>query len=88
MAYVKLEDVLDIIRDENWNFAGLINHIEEHCPRVNIAKVTYGKWYLHPDGSGTCSVCGRHQKSVWDMDNYQNYCGHCGADMRGEISDA
>ena len=43
-----------------------------------------GKWTFHKDGSGTCSECGITQKAVWDMDNWQNYCGHCGADMRGE----
>ena len=43
-----------------------------------------GKWRLHKDGSGTCSECGFTQKNVWDMDGWQNFCGHCGADMRGE----
>ena len=41
-----------------------------------------GKWRLHKDGSGTCSECGFTQKYVWDMDGWQNFCGHCGADMR------
>lgn len=44
-------------------------------------EVKHGEWYLHPDGSGTCSNCNRTQKSVWDMDNQQNYCGNCGAKM-------
>ena len=43
-----------------------------------------GKWTFHKDGSGTCSECGITQKAVWDMDNWQNYCGHCGADMTME----
>lgn len=40
-----------------------------------------GKWKLNKDGSGTCDQCGRIQKDVWDYDNWQNYCGHCGAEM-------
>lgn len=31
----------------------------------------------------TCDQCGFTQKNVWDYDNYQNYCGHCGAKMEG-----
>lgn len=42
-----------------------------------------GKWIFNPDGSGTCDQCGFTQKNVWDYDNYQNYCGHCGAKMEG-----
>ena len=51
--------------------------------KANYAEVKHGKWTLHPDGSGTCNLCGRTQKSVWDFDNTQGYCGKCGADMRG-----
>lgn len=40
-----------------------------------------GKWKLNKDGSGTCDQCGRTQKNIWDYDNYQNYCGCCGAKM-------
>lgn len=40
-----------------------------------------GKWKLNKDGSGTCDQCGRTFKNVWDYDNFQNYCGHCGAKM-------
>lgn len=53
-------------------------------PTADVVEVKRGKWVSHhPDGSATCSVCGRKQKDVWDFDNWQNFCGHCGADMRG-----
>lgn len=42
-----------------------------------------GKWKTCEDGSGTCSVCGITQKAVWDLDGWQNFCGHCGAKMEG-----
>ena len=45
--------------------------------------VVRGEWKLHKDGSGTCNVCGTTQKAVWDMDSWQNFCGHCGAEMKG-----
>lgn len=54
------------------------------APTADVVEVKRGEWKLHPDGSGTCSCCNRTQKSVWDYDNAQNFCGHCGADMRGE----
>ena len=47
-------------------------------------EVKHGEWDLHTDGSGTCSLCGRTQKRVWDFDNVQRYCGKCGAIMDGE----
>lgn len=44
----------------------------------------HGRWKLNDDGSGTCDQCGTIQSNVWDYDHSQNFCGHCGADMRGE----
>ena len=38
-------------------------------------------WKLNKDGSGTCKRCHCTQMAVWDYDNWQNYCGHCGAKM-------
>ena len=42
-----------------------------------------GEWILHDGGEGTCPKCRTRQKDVWDYDNMQNYCGHCGAKMKG-----
>lgn len=41
------------------------------------------EWIFHQDGSATCKHCRTTQKCVWDMDNLQSYCGHCGAKMKG-----
>jgi hypothetical protein len=46
-------------------------------------KQSEGEWELHKDGSGTCSECHFTQKNVWDYDNWQNFCGHCGVRMKG-----
>lgn len=43
-----------------------------------------GEWKFNKDGSGTCNRCRITQMNVWDYDNHQNFCGHCGADMRGD----
>lgn len=55
--------------------------IANHLVNAGYHKQKEGKWKLNKDGSGTCSECGITQKSVWDYDNWQNFCGHCGAKM-------
>lgn len=37
-----------------------------------------GKW-KYGNGNGECPFCGRERPLSWD-----NFCGFCGADMRGE----
>lgn len=51
-------------------------------PAADVAPVVRSEWELHKDGSGTCKRCRCTQDAVWDMDAWQNFCGHCGADMR------
>jgi len=53
-------------------------------PAADVRPVVRGKWTLNKDGSGTCSECGFIQNSCWDLDNWDNFCHHCGADMREE----
>jgi hypothetical protein len=57
----------------------------ETCSKYapDVVEVKHGNWIFYNDGSGTCSVCGRHQKHIWDMCSWQKYCGHCGAKMDG-----
>ena len=56
----------------------------EKTPTIDAVPVVRGKWTLHDNGDGTCDQCHCYQKHIWDYDNWQNFCGHCGADMRGE----
>ena len=57
-----------------------VYHIDNE--KAEKGKVKRGYWHLHQDGSGTCSECGVTQNYIWDCDSWQNFCGHCGADMR------
>ena len=61
----------------------VLNRIN-HCPTIDAVPVAHGTWQLNKDGSGTCDQCHFTQRNVWDMDNWQNFCGVCGADMRSE----
>lgn len=56
----------------------------ELMPAADVVKVVHGTWTLNKDGSGTCNQCGTTQKNVWDYNDWQNYCGCCGARMDGE----
>lgn len=60
----------------------------QSAPVADVAEVRHGEWILHKDGSGTCNQCRITQKNVWDYDNHQNYCGHCGAKMDGKVCDS
>ena len=59
-----------------------ITEVIESIPAADVRPVRRGKWTLNKDGSGTCSECGRKQPGCWDLDNWDNFCHFCGADMR------
>lgn len=48
---------------------------------IELSPVIRATWTLNKTGSGTCSNCHFTQANVWDYDNYQKYCGVCGAKM-------
>lgn len=80
-AVIHLTDILDeFLNDyERLHFVKKVKQL----PAADVVEVVHGEWILHMDGSGTCKRCGVTQKLVWDPDNWQNYCGHCGARMDG-----
>lgn len=84
--YIDADECLDTMRDEmaGTGYQSIAMDIIKYAPTADVVEVKRGEWMLHPDGSGTCSCCNRIQKAVWDYDNAQNFCGHCGADMRGD----
>ena len=46
-----------------------------------------GEWINCNAGNATCSRCGTRQKAVYDDDNEQHFCGHCGARMGGAANE-
>lgn len=52
-------------------------------PAADVSPVVHGEWINCINGNATCSVCGIRSKAVYDLDNKQHYCGHCGAKMDG-----
>lgn len=52
-------------------------------PAADVAPVVHSEWINHSGGNATCRRCGVRQRAVYDDDNDQNFCGHCGAKMDG-----
>ena len=81
----------DTVADENWTDEAPKELREMYSPKncetflsnADVTPVVHAKWKLNNDGSGTCSNCHFTQPTVWDMDNWQSYCGVCGARMDG-----
>ena len=63
--------------------------------RHNAMKMKYGDclpddsdrahayWIANKKGGATCSHCKRSFMDVYDIENYDYYCRHCGAVMEG-----
>ena len=46
--------------------------------------VQHGRWYIQRFGDDArCSECGMSFKDVYDIEDYDRYCRHCGARMLG-----
>lgn len=54
---------------------------------ADVEVVKYGRWKLGRGGKGICDQCNFTQLNVWDYDNWQRYCGCCGAKMEDAYSD-
>ena len=75
MAYAKLDDVLSIIREENHNLAGLIQHIEEHCPTADVEEVVRCKDCKHRRKTAFRSYCLPvfGLKQITDLNSFCSY---------------
>ena len=87
----EMAEMLEIIAKAREDYANDVTdrteneYIREGLFDAGYVKQSVGKWKFHKDGSGTCSECHTTQKNIWDYDNWQNFCGHCGAKMtKGE----
>lgn len=69
----------------------------DYVPTADVAEVRHGEWIYHEcvssyDGaiSGySCSLCGAFvDEEIFESDKFHDeFCGHCGADMRGAKMD-
>lgn len=80
--FVRAEDVKDLLNGlDSLPWEDEVEDMVDELVVDDVEEVKHGKWTMHKDGSGTCNQCGITQKNIWDCDNWQNYCGHCGTKM-------
>ena len=61
-----------------------IQDIIEDMPTIEVQPIRYGCWYVQKFGDNArCSECGMSFKDVYDIENHDRYCRHCGARMLG-----
>ena len=65
----------------------ILNAILHHTPTVDAVEVVHGYWQKSIDNECVmhrCSVCGaRVVKNLYEYENPNRYCYHCGAKMDG-----
>ena len=49
--------------------------------------VKHGRWIFKGNGNADCSCCGYRSSRVYDDDNADRYCRHCGAKMDGDADE-
>lgn len=93
MAYIKLEDVLEVLNKRNMTKNIAINEIK-NIPTADVVEVKHGEWIIETREIGVelcyrgiCSVCGRTVAGRKTKDILElPYC-HCGAKMDGGKAD-
>lgn len=56
-------------------------HWEDKIPYEDAK---HGRWIFKGNGNADCSCCGYRSSRVYDDDNADRYCRHCGAKMDGK----
>lgn len=59
-----------------------VKRVLMQAPAEDVRPVVRSSWEFLRNGDGICLRCGSLQKHIWDVAGWQNFCGHCGADMR------
>lgn len=68
-------------RDNGMFTIGIQQAVDEQPTLDYKDLVPQGEWIDCRGGDATCSRCGIRQKAVYDDNNEQHFCGHCGARM-------
>ena len=71
----------DIARE--LNLFNAVSAFAKECSTIDPVK--HGHWILKGNGNADCSCCGYRSSRVYDDDNADRYCRHCGARMDENI---
>lgn len=67
-VYVKLDDVINIIKEINWNLGGLIQHLKEHCPTADVVpKSEVDRW--REEAENQSILWRNHFESIYETGN-------------------
>ena len=56
--------------------------IAKNLPTADVRENKAGHWKIRKFGADAkCSECGRSFSDVYDIENYDRYCRHCGCKM-------
>lgn len=70
-------------------FRGKLIVALSYISSVDNADREHGNWILDfKNNTMTCPFCKHRFKGGFDLDGADNFCRHCGADMRGERDDS
>lgn len=90
MRIVDADAAKEIWNNDNQT-AITMRRIFDGLPTVDASPVRHGKWIDRVDTDTDmheCSICGaRVVKGLYEYDNPNNYCYHCGAKMDLEVMD-
>lgn len=77
----------DALLEKVWDADTRVGYVQvvdwgdiEEAPTIEERKK--GHWIFLKNGNAICSECGFEQVYAYDWDNWDNFCHHCGADMR------
>ena len=77
-----VERIAKTIYTDNPCALGSVKRAIRRTPTLSYKDlIPQGEWIDCRGGDATCSRCGIRQKAVYDDDNEQHFCGHCGSRM-------
>ena len=96
MALIRREDVWALVGDDvmtvrpGSKLEAVINRYAnaiDNAPEVDAEPVVHAHWIYGKHGWAECSACHHDFLGVYDLENSDNYCRHCGAKMDGGDGD-
>lgn len=92
MLVIKVEAAKDHIQANYPNdplLRAMAGSLLEALPKIDAEEVVHGHWIPRADNNTPmheCSVCGaRVVKGLYEYENPNRYCYHCGAKMDGDF---
>ena len=86
---ISRQAAIDVIEDYPHGNVWNVESMEEMVDKIKALPPAQPErktatWLIHKWGEDVkCSNCGKMFKDVYDMENYDGFCRHCGTKMEG-----